>query len=162
MTRAGTRQAMMRWPLLALVLVSLAGCVATFRNHGYAPSEEELQEIIVGLDTRVSVEDTIGRPSTSGVLTESAFYYLADRRRQFAYRAPEVVDRQLVAISFDDDGVVANIERFTLQDGRVVPLSRRVTDSNVQDTTFLRQLLGNVGNFDPARILGGGGDPGGI
>jgi len=128
--------------------------VATFRNHGYAPTDEELQEIIVGVDTRATVEDLIGRPSTAGVLTESAFYYLSDRRRHFAYREPEVIDRQLVAVSFDADGVVANIERFTLRDGRVVPLSRRVTDSSVEDSTFLRQLLGNLGRFNPGAVLG--------
>mgnify|MGYP001794569299 CR=1 FL=1 len=142
--------------LAAVLAIAVSACAPTFRNHGYAPTDAELQEIIVGVDTRASVEDTIGRPSTSGVLTESAFYYLADRRRHFAFRAPEVVDRQLVAVSFDRAGVVANIERFTLEDGRVVPLSRRVTDSTVQDNTFLRQLLGNIGRFDPGRVLGGG------
>ncbi|MEM9349415.1 MAG: outer membrane protein assembly factor BamE [Pseudomonadota bacterium] len=141
---------------LICATLALGACAATFRDHGYAPTDAELQEIIVGVDTRATVEDVVGRPSTSGVLTESAYYYLFDRRRQFAYQAPEVVDRQLVAISFDNDGVVSNIERFTLEDGRVVPLSRRVTDSAVRDTTFIRQLLGNVGRFDPGRILGEG------
>ncbi|MEL6912953.1 MAG: outer membrane protein assembly factor BamE [Pseudomonadota bacterium] len=139
-------------------VIALTGCQATFRNHGYAPTDEELADVIVGVDTRASVEDVIGRPSTSGVLTDGAFYYLADRRRLFAFFAPEVIDRQLVAVTFDGDGVVRNIERFTLADGRVVPLSRRVTDSAVQDTAFLRQLLGNLGRFDPARVLGGGDD----
>lgn len=143
----------------AVVLIGLplliAGCSATFRNHGYAPTDAELQEIIVGVDSRATVEDVIGRPSTSGVLTDRAFYYLSDRRRNFAFFTPEVIDRQLVAVSFDDDGIVANIERFTLEDGRVVPLSRRVTDSAVQNTTFLRQLLGNIGRFDPGSVFGG-------
>ena len=40
--------------------------------------------------------------------------------------------REIVAITFDDSGVVRNIERFGLEDGNVVALSRRVTDSNVQ------------------------------
>lgn len=146
----------LRATVLLCAAGALAGCVATFRNHGYAPTDEELAEIIVGVDTRATVEDVIGRPSTSGVLTESAFYYLSDRRRHFAYQEPRVIDRQLVAVSFDGNGVVSNIERFTLEDGRVVPLSRRVTDSAVRDTTFLRQLLGNIGRFNPGQFLGGG------
>lgn len=155
-----TRGLLLRGALLAGAL-AVAGCTATFRNHGYAPTDAELAEVIVGVDTRATVEDVIGRPSTSGVLTDGAYYYLADRRRQFGFRAPEVIDRQLVAVRFNDDGVVSNIERFTLADGRVVPLSRRVTDSAVEDTTFLRQLLGNLGRFDATRILGGGDDGGG-
>ena len=136
--------------------VALSACTAQFRNHGYAPTDAELQEIIVGVDTRATVEDVIGRPSTSGVLTGSAYYYLSDRRRSYAFFTPEVIDRQLVAVSFDSEGIVSNIERFTLQDGRVVPLSRRVTDSSVQNTTFLRQLLGNIGNFNPGQFFGDG------
>ncbi|MEL6690300.1 MAG: outer membrane protein assembly factor BamE [Pseudomonadota bacterium] len=136
--------------------MALSACTTQFRNHGYAPTDAELQEIIVGVDTRATVEDVIGRPSTSGVLTGSAYYYLSDRRRSFAFLEPQVIDRQLVAVSFDGDGVVTNIERFTLEDGRVVPLSRRVTDSSVQNSTFLRQLLGNLGNFNPGQFIGDG------
>jgi hypothetical protein len=51
---------------------------------------------------------------------------------------------------------VRNIETFGLQEGRVVALSRRVTDDNLRDTTFIRQLLGNVGRFDAGQILGEG------
>ena len=34
-----------------------------------------------------------------------------------------------------------------------MPLERRVTSSGVEDSTFLRQLLGNLGNFGPSQIL---------
>ncbi len=135
----------------------LTACSAQFRNHGYAPTDAELAEVIVGVDTRASVEDLIGAPTTGGVLTDSAYYYVESRWRHFAFLAPAEIDRQLVAISFDADGVVTNIERFTLADGRVVTLSRRVTDSTVRNTTFLRQLLGNLGNFDAGQIVGSDG-----
>lgn len=146
----------MRRAALVLAVSGLVACVPTFRNHGYAPTDTELLEVIVGVDSRASVEEVIGLPSTQGVLNESGFYYLSSRRRHFGARAPQEIDRQLVAISFDPDGIVTNIERFGMQDGRVVPLSRRVTDSAVQNTTFLRQLLGNIGNFDAARVLDDG------
>jgi len=67
---------------------------------------------------------------------------------------PREIDRQLVAISFDTRGVVQNVERFTLEDGRVVAISRRVTDSNIKGISFIRQLLGNIGNIRAGDILG--------
>lgn len=136
-----------RGAALGVLLLALGACSAIYRNHGYAPTDAELAEVIVGVDTRDSVEGTLGRPSSAGILAESGFYYVSSRRRHFAWRAPEEVDRQVVAISFDDSGVVENVERFGLQDGTVVALSRRVTDSNIRGITFLRQLLGNLGNF---------------
>lgn len=155
MAKQVTFRGLVRGTILAGFMV-LAGCTSQYRNHGYAPSDADLQNILVGVDTRATVEDLVGRPSTSGVLTEGAYYYLSSRVRHFAYTTPKEVDRQVVAISFDGDGVVANIERFGLQDGRVVPLSRRVTESSVQNTAFLRQLIGNIGRFNPGQFLGNG------
>ncbi|MGR3493362.1 MAG: outer membrane protein assembly factor BamE [Shimia sp.] len=141
---------------LGTVLAVATACAPIIRNHGYAPTDSELSSVIVGLDTKGSVEEAVGLPTTEGVLTESAWYYLSSRRQARGPFTPEILDRQLVAISFAGDGVVTNIERFTLEDGRVVPLSRRVTDNAVRNTAFLRQLLGNLGNFDVGRII----DPG--
>lgn len=138
---------------LAAVLVGMAGCTTVYRNHGYAPSAEDLEAITIGVDTRATVEETVGVPSTLGVTRDSSWFYVGSRWRHYAYRAPEEIDRQLVAIRFDSAGVVQNVERFTLADGQVVPLARRVTDSPVKDTTFLRQLLGNIGRFDAGALL---------
>ena len=66
---------------------------------------------------------------------------------------PEVIEREVLAISFDKNSKVTNIERFGLQDGQVVPLSRRVTSSSVENKGFLRQLLGNLGRFSAADFL---------
>ena len=63
------------------------------------------------------------------------------------------IDRQLLAISFNPQGNVSNVERFTLEDGRVVVLSRRVTETSVQGVGFIRQLLGNVGRLRADQFL---------
>lgn len=132
--------------------LALAGCSSIYRNHGYVPTEEELAEIVPGVDTRDSVAESIGAPSSSGVLNSGGYYYIASRFKHFGPRKPQIVSRELVAITFDSQGVVAGIERYGLEDGRVIPLERRVTDSSVQDKTFLRQLLGNLGRFNPASL----------
>ena len=131
----------------------LAGCSARYRDHGYVPTEEELAEVVVGVDTRDSVAETVGVPSSTGVLKDSGYYYIETRFRHYGAAAPKPVARDLVAISFDAAGVVQGIERYSLEDGKVVPLERRVTSSSVQDSTFLRQLLGNLGNFGPDQFL---------
>ncbi|QDC09563.1 outer membrane protein assembly factor BamE [Oceanicola sp. D3] len=138
--------------LLALVL-SLAACTARMRNHGYTPSDADLAALQVGVDTRESVIEAVGSPAGYGVLRESGYYYLSARTRTWGPREPEFVDRQLVAISFTEAGRVSNIERFTLRDGNVVALSRRVTVSNVKGVSFLRQLLGNLGRFQASDFL---------
>ncbi|MGR3721070.1 MAG: outer membrane protein assembly factor BamE, partial [Paracoccus sp. (in: a-proteobacteria)] len=63
------------------------------------------------------------------------------------------VDREVVAISFAPSGVVSNIERFGQERGRVVVLSRRVTEGSVTEVSFIRQLLGNLGNFQAGDFI---------
>ena len=138
------------------VTLAISGCTATIRNHGYIPPEEDLQELVVGIDTRASVEDVVGSPTAGGILEGGNYFYVRSTVRTFGPRRPEVVDRQVLAISFDENGVLSNIESFGLEDGRVVTLSRRVTDSNIKGISLLRQLLGNLGNINAGQFLGGG------
>jgi outer membrane protein assembly factor BamE (lipoprotein component of BamABCDE complex) len=139
--------------LIAATVFSFAACSEQFRNHGYAPTDGDLAEVAVGVDTRDSVIERFGPPTTGGMRTDSGIYYVESQFRLYAYQAPSEVDREVVAISTDSDGVVSNIERFTLEDGQVVALSRRVTDSNIEGVSFLRQLLGNLGNVDAESLL---------
>lgn len=142
-----------RIAVIGVTFAALGACVSIYRNHGYTPTEQELAEIAVGVDTRDTVAETIGVPSASGVLNESGYYYISSRFRHYGPKEPEIVSRELVAISFDQAGIVRNIERFGLQDGLVIPLQRRVTSSGITDKTFLRQLLGNFGRIDPGQLL---------
>jgi outer membrane protein assembly factor BamE (lipoprotein component of BamABCDE complex) len=139
--------------IAVLCILVLGACTAQFRNHGYVPTDAELAQITVGVDTRASVEDLVGAPAMSGVVTESASYYVQSRMRQFAYRAPEVVERQVLAISYDSAGVVTNIERFGLEDGQIVPISRRITGTSGTSESILRRLIGNLGAFRASDFL---------
>ncbi|GIT90492.1 outer membrane protein assembly factor BamE [Jannaschia pagri] len=150
---AATNRGMVRMAAMALVLVGVTACSATFRNHGYVPDETDLQALVVGVDTRDTVETTVGRPSANGVLREDAWYYVRSRVRNFAYRAPETIERELVAISFADDGTVQNIERFGLEDGRVVTLSRRVTETSIREFGLIQQLIRNFGRVNIGETL---------
>lgn len=139
--------------MIVAVLVLLAGCTTLERHHGYAPDEADLAEIKVGKDTRETVAQAVGRPSAGGLMEDGGWYYVRSRWEHYGARAPKEVERQVVAISFDQRGTVSNIERFGLEDGQVVPLSRRVTDTNVRGQGFISRLLGAVGRIDPTQLL---------
>ncbi len=139
--------------IAVLCLIWTASCTAIYQNYGYVPTESELSELAVGVDSRSTVDDVIGAPSASGVLSGGDYYYIRSRVRTFGMFRPEVIERQVLAISFDQGDTIENIERFSLADGNIVPLSRRVTSSSVVSNGFLRQLLGNIGNLDPSQLF---------
>jgi hypothetical protein len=45
------------------------------------------------------------------------------------------------------------VERYGIENGQVVLLSRRVTDANTAGVGFLQQLFGNLGRIDPAQFF---------
>ena len=125
-------------------MAAVASCSPVFTYHGFVPTDEDLAEIEVGLDTRATVASIIGKPGASGLLEESGWYYVRSEFEHAPVRGPQEIDREVVAISFDDNNVVANVERFGLERGEVVVLSRRVTDSNIEGVSFLGQLFGST------------------
>ncbi len=133
--------------LVALVLA--AGCSRLDNSTGYIPDAQLLDEVTVGRDTKTTVGRILGRPGTEGIIDENAWYYVRSDYERFLWREPVEVDRQVLSVSFSEDETVSNIERFGLEDGQVVVLERRVTASNTQGISFLRQLFSNLGNFNP-------------
>ncbi len=149
----GMMKRLVRTATMVGLVASLSACVASYRNHGYVPNDEDLNALVVGVDTRATVDDVVGAPSASGVLSGGDYYYVRSRVREYGAYRPEVIERQVLAISFAEGDTIANIESFSLADGNIVPLTRRVTDSSVVGNGFLRQLLGNFGNIDPGDLF---------
>ncbi len=144
------------WRMLVGIIglaVLITGCAATYRNHGYVPSDEDLARIEVGVDTRETVAVEVGRPSAAGLLNDVGWYYVQSRWKHAGAFSPKEENRQVVAITFTEDGVVENVERFGLEQGRVVALSRRVTESNIKGLSFLSQLLGNIGKLRADQLI---------
>jgi outer membrane protein assembly factor BamE (lipoprotein component of BamABCDE complex) len=145
--------ACLRLAAMAVLVAAFAACSPIYRNHGYVPSDEELALIEVGKDTRESVATVVGRPSASGLLNDEGWYYVQSKWKTLGIKAPKEEVRQVVAISFDDNGVVQNIERFGLEKGRIVPISRRVTDDNIKGKGILAQMFGNIGGIGAGDLL---------
>ena len=144
----------MKWTVMAVALVGLTACAPRYRTHGYLPPEEDLQQIVPGVDTRATVEEVVGVPNASGVLNNSGFYYIESEVRHFAWQRPKVTDREIVAITFDEAGVVDNVVSYGLEDGKVVPLARRVTRTTDGNISFIRKLFGNIGGINVGDLFG--------
>lgn len=137
-------------------MLFLAACATVYRNHGYVPTDDDLALVEVGVDTRETVTEKIGRPTASGLLNDVGWFYVQSRYKHFGPREPQEIDRQVLAVTFNEAGTVENIARYGLEDGRVVEISRRVTETNVKGMSFIQQILGNFGRVDAASMLGRG------
>ena len=139
--------------LAAIIGGGLSGCAAEVKNHGYAPDDALLAEITAGTDTRGSVRRKIGWPSTTGVFTDAGWYYVATTVEHYLYYQPKVTDRRVVAVQFDADDVVAAVNVYGLEDGRIIDLQTRTTPTHGRELTILQQLLGNLGKLTGEQLL---------
>ncbi|MEM9010830.1 MAG: outer membrane protein assembly factor BamE [Pseudomonadota bacterium] len=142
--RAFSRPRLSTFAVCAVML--LGACSASYRGHGYAPVQEELQGIQIGLDTQIEVEDKIGRPSGVGIVEDDAWYYVSSVVEHYLYYEPKVVDRRVVVVRFDDVGTVSGVREYGIEDGQAISLVTQTTPTYGRELTVVRQLLGNILN----------------
>ena len=147
------RMGWLRGVAILMLAVTVAACAPIYRNHGYVPAEEDLATLTVGKDTRETAGEKVGRPSASGLLNDTGWFYVQSRWEQKGAWAAREIDRQVVALTFSEAGVLQNVERFGLERGQIVPLSRRVTQSAVKGQGILAQLFSNFGRLNVGNIL---------
>lgn len=142
----------------ALVLAGMTGavlaaCAPIVSNHGYVPDEQRLASIVPGQDTRETVAQKIGRPAMESLFTEDAWYYSASTVERYLYHAPRVTERTVIAVRFDPEGRVAAVNRYGLEDGRIIDLETRTTPTAGRELTILQQVFGNIGQLSGETLL---------
>jgi outer membrane protein assembly factor BamE (lipoprotein component of BamABCDE complex) len=131
----------------SLGLLALAACAPTVDQRGNLPEPEKLAEIKPGVTTKDGVSHLLGSPSAVSTFNDKTWYYISRKTEQMSFFTPDVLDQQVVAVAFDDGGVVRGVEHLGLADGRTVEPSSRVTPSAGRELGLIEQLVGNVGRF---------------
>jgi len=150
--------------MIAVVLACAAGvsaCNPSLRTHGFRHSLEEEPTIVPAEDTQQTVLQRLGNPSTRGVFEENTWYYISSTRESMAYLRPATRDRRVIAVRFDESGVVEAVEEYGLEDGRVVAYSDSETPTRGRELSVLEQILGNVGQLPTDQFSGEENLPGG-
>ena len=93
--------------LYACLGLSLAACAPMLRTHGYLPSKAETDALIIGIDTKATVEDAVGRPQDMGMRDGDSWYYVENTMSTYLFFAPEVAERTVLTLDFDPDGVLS-------------------------------------------------------
>lgn len=134
---------------LGLVLAG-AGCSPIVSTHGYVPDLEDLDALRIGVDRREDVAEAVGSPAATGLIDGNSWFYVASTVSAWGPMAPQVTERQVIALDFNAKGVLRGINRYGLEDGRVINLQSRITPTETRRRSVLGQLLGNVGSVGMA------------
>jgi len=133
--------------LAALLPLVLAACAQNVNVRGNLPEPEDLSKITPGVQTREDVASLLGSPSTISTFQDDKWYYIGQKTTQFAFFAPEVLERKIVEISFNPAGTVTASKIYTLEDGQEIDPVDRITPTEGRKLTFMQQIIGNLGKF---------------
>jgi len=132
------------------VALTAAGCAPRIDQRGNKPDEEQVVLINPGVDDKNRVSELIGTPSTISTFDDRTWYYISKRTETTAFFDPEVKDQEVLAIAFDEGGVVESMRVYGQEDGRTIAYVDRTTPTEGNELTIMQQLLGNLGRFNPS------------
>ena len=133
--------------ILAPTTILFAGCAARLDTHGFMPNPERIEQVEVGKIDKLGVADVLGSPSTISTFDSQTWYYIHQKTKNFAFFRPEIVEQSVLVVAFDDQDLVSDLRRYTLEDGLIVDPVSRKTPTAGKELTFIQQLFGNVGRF---------------
>ena len=140
---------MLRSKLLLAVLSAsalTAACAPVVGQNGFQAIDAKPADIVAGTDTRETVLTRLGTPSTTSTFErDSIWYYISQTTEKYTYNRPQVTQRTVTEITFDDAGEVAAVRTLGLEDGQQIAMNGRETPTRGRQLTILEQLLGNVG-----------------
>lgn len=138
----------------AVLALGLAGCSEELIVRGNMPDPEVAATIHPGESTREEVAALLGSPSTISNFEDRTWYYIGQKQLQVAFFEPEVLERSILVVNFDDAGTVQQTKVYTLEDGRVIDPVSRETPTEGRELTVLQQLFGNLGKFPSSQLEG--------
>lgn len=133
--------------VLCAASMAVAACGTAVQVRGNMPEPEDVAVIEPGVHSRQDIVDLLGSPSTVSTFQDRKWYYIGQKTKQFAFARPEVLDRSVLVVTFDEAGYVDQTAQYSLADAREVEPVDRITPTEGKDLTILQQFFGNLGRF---------------
>lgn len=150
-----------RLVLTAGLAVLASGCSSIRDHRGYMVDNALVDSVQPGVDNKLSVERTLGRPTFISEFGEPVWYYVAMDTKQSPAGRPRTYGQLVTRLRFDAAGNVLSVDKRGME--KVVRLSPdgHKTPTLGKQRSFIEDLFGNIGSVGaPGMGSGGGGGPG--
>jgi outer membrane protein assembly factor BamE (lipoprotein component of BamABCDE complex) len=143
---------------LVAALVALAGGCTSIKDHrGYIVDQTLIDSIQPGIDNRLSVEKTLGRPTLVSQFGEKDWFYISQFVSTPPFGRPRTTDQTVLRVRFDQAGNVVGVDRTGVEQvARISPEGDK-TPTLGRERGLLEDLFGNIGAVGAGGMGGGGG-----
>ena len=136
--------------LFFISLCTLCGACSSdlfLEHNGNMPDQEKIAKVNLGL-TKEEVHEILGAPSLVTGLSDDHWIYASSTVKQIAFLKPTELERNILAISFDNNKV-SDIETKTLADSNNIAIDDNETQPAERQQGFFRKYFGGVGTYLP-------------
>jgi outer membrane protein assembly factor BamE (lipoprotein component of BamABCDE complex) len=138
--------------LIALLAATLmTACQPTVSRHGYRLDQSAISRVVPGVTSREEVYRLLGSPSTVATFDNSRWYYVSQTTEQKTWYQRRITAQDVVAIDFDDQGIVREIGVADLTMAQAVQPDPETTRTLGNELTVFQQVIGNIGRFNPGQ-----------
>src|ERR1700761_4267192 len=117
--------------------------------RGNKVDADSLKELVPGTSTKADVTAVIGSPTARDTFDDNTWLYITEMTRQPIGETLQAINQGVVVLKFDDKGVLKSIDKLNKGDSVSAPMIARTTASPGTEASFMQQLLGNIGRFNP-------------
>jgi outer membrane protein assembly factor BamE (lipoprotein component of BamABCDE complex) len=126
----------------------IGGCTPSVVTHGHQLDGQKLAQITPGVTSREEVARLLGTPSTVATFNDGNWYYISQRYEGANFFQQDLVAQDVVTVTFDDRGVVSDIEKSDMTTAMAIQPDPDQTRTMGNELSVIQQLLGNLGRFN--------------
>jgi len=107
-----------------------------------------MAQVKPGVTTRQEVGELLGTPSALATFDDQNWYYISQRYERANFYLQDLVAQDVYTITFDDSGVVSDINKRDMQAAQAIKPDPDATRTLGNELTIVEQFLGNLGRFN--------------
>ena len=129
------------------ILLFGTGCESRITTHGFMPRTDLIERLQPGEQNKTQVAAILGSPTIMGAFDQDTWYYVTQTTENKFFFKPEIIDQAILALTFNEAGVLASLEKKSMLDAIRIEPNKARTPTVGRKLSLVQQLFGNFGRF---------------
>lgn len=132
----------------AALIAVLPACTPMVAQRGNMLEDYQMKAVVSGIHTRSDVLRILGSPTTQAPFDDNLWYYIGQETEKTGILDPKVTKERIVEVAFNEDGTVYYLKEMPKNSRIDVPIERRKTRTQGNETSIAQDFFGNLGRFN--------------
>ena len=133
-----------------ILMVAVLACCRT-NQVGDVPPDIRVHAIKAGKHTKEDVIRLLGSPTSITLFEKESWLYIESKEENLVFLPAKEIERKIIKITFNANGVVSKVKELSLDDGKNVAIDNTVTPISGKDLSIIDEFIGNFGRFPASK-----------